>query len=125
MQASPPQIESVRVARRACPDGRIVFDLVAEVTQSCTAERGGELFDMNGGCTILVDPDGNVRYIIYKRFTSENRRARQHAAMRGPLAALWELSDKKYSPRPNVLQHIHAMATGEPSGGSRRGPRKR
>ena len=29
-------VESIRVSRRAAPDGRVLFDLVAEVTQTCT-----------------------------------------------------------------------------------------
>ncbi len=53
VQASPPIVQSIRVTRRAAPDGRVVFDLVGEVTQSCTVERAGELFDMNGGCTVV------------------------------------------------------------------------
>ena len=110
VQASPPRIESVRVARRASPDGRILFDLVAEVTQTCTAQHKGVMFDMNGGCTILLDPDGVVRYAIYKRFSSEARRARQHAAIRGPLAPLWKKSGSRYRLRDNVLRRIHAMA---------------
>ena len=109
VQASPAQIESVRVARRVSPDGRVVFDLVAEVTQSCTAQHKGVFFDMNGGCTLLIDPHGGIRYVIYKKFTSENRRARQHNAIRGPLARLWQRSGKKYTPRPNVLQRVHGM----------------
>lgn len=40
VQAPPAQVESVRVARRVTPDGRVVFDLVAEVTQTCTAQTG-------------------------------------------------------------------------------------
>ncbi|MDQ2659798.1 MAG: peptidase M4, partial [Verrucomicrobiota bacterium] len=36
VQAPPAQVESVRVSRRATPDGRVVFDLIAEVTQACT-----------------------------------------------------------------------------------------
>jgi hypothetical protein len=110
VQASPPIIESVRVARRASPDGRIVFDLVAEVSQTCTAQHKGVMFDMNGGCTILLDPNGVVRYVIYKKFTSENRRARQHAAIRGPLAALWVKTGSRYGLKDNVLRRIHAMA---------------
>lgn len=110
VQASPAQVESVRVARRVCPDGRVVFDLVAEVTQSCSAEYNGTFFDMNGGCTILIDPDGGVRYVIYKKFTGANRRAREHAAIVGPLAPLWVKSGKRYSLRPDSLQRIHKMA---------------
>ena len=39
------------------------------------------MFDMNGGCTILLDPNGVVRYAIYKKFTSVDRRNRQYVAI--------------------------------------------
>ena len=108
VQASPPLVQSIRVTRRAAPDGRILFDLVGEVTQSCTVSRGGDLFDMNGGCTVVIDPEGNVRYSIYKRFTSEDRQARQLAAMRGPLKKFWKKSRRRFSLQPHVLRRLHA-----------------
>jgi hypothetical protein len=110
VQAPPPIVESVRVARRAAPDGRILFDLVAEVTQTCTVKLKDTLFEMNGGCTVVIDPQGHVRYAIYKKLTSENRRARQHAAMSGPLKAFWKKSNKKFTLLPNVLRRVHSMA---------------
>lgn len=105
--AAPPSVASVRVARRAAPDGRVLFDLVAEVTQSCTVQHEGALYEMHGGCTVVVDPQGEVRYAIYKRFTSERRRSRQRAAMRGPLAAFWKKSGRRYLLQPGVLLEIH------------------
>ena len=107
VQAAPPLVQSVRVTRLAAPDRRILFDLVAEVTQSCTVERSGTLFEMNGGCTLVIDPQGEVRYAIYKRLDSETRRARQHAAMRGPLKAFWRKSGRRYRLEPNVLRRLH------------------
>lgn len=109
VQASPPMVESVRVSRRVAPDGRVLFDLVAEVTQSCTVQRGGDLFEANGGCTIVIDPEGEVRYAIYKRMDSDTRRARQHAAMRGPLRAFWKKSGRRFQVQPDVLRRFHAM----------------
>jgi hypothetical protein len=106
-QASPPRVQSLRVSRRAAPDGRVVFDLVAEVTQACTVKRRGDLFDMNGGTTIIIDPEGRVRYAIYKRFGSDARQARQHAAMRGPLAHFWKKTGRRYSLSGDVLRHLH------------------
>jgi hypothetical protein len=108
-QASPPMVQSVRVARRAASDGRILFDLVAEVTQSCTVRVGGDLMDMNGGCTVVIDPEGNVRYIVFKRFGSDTRVARQHGAIRGPLAAFWEKKGKHFVPRPGMLRRLHGL----------------
>ena len=34
-----------------------------EVTQTCTVQRGVELFDIEGGCTLLIDPYGGIRPI--------------------------------------------------------------
>lgn len=108
VQAPPARVESVRVSRRATPEGGVVFDLVAEVTQTCTVQVGADLIEMNGGSTVVVDPQGQIRYIISKRFDSEARRARQHAAMRGPLKAFWEKSGRRYKQKPEVLRRIHA-----------------
>lgn len=107
-QASPASVDSIRVARHASRSGRIVFDLVAEVTQSCTVRVQGDLFDMAGGCTIVIDPEGRVRYAIYKKFSSKDRRARQYAAMRGPLKGLWKKSGRRYRPRTGMLRLVHA-----------------
>ena len=109
MQASPPRVQSVRVARRATPDGRVIFDLVGEVTQSCTVQRKGDVFDMNGGTTVVIDPEGEVRYAIFKRFGSEARQERQHAAMRGPLARFWKKSGRRFSLSGDVLRQLHQM----------------
>ena len=108
-QASPAIVESIRVSRRATSDGRILFDLVAEVTQTCTVQFKGDLFEMNGGCTVIINPQGEVRYVISKRFESEARRARQHAAMRGPLKAFWKKSGRHYVQQPDLLRRVHAF----------------
>ena len=98
------------MTRRAAPDGRILFDLVAEITQTCTVQQGGDTFDMNGGATVVIDPQGEVRYAIYKRFTSEDRRNRQRAAIRGPLKDFWKRSGKHFTERPDVLKRVHLMS---------------
>ena len=108
-QASPPSVQSVRVARRAAPDGRVVFDLVAEVTQSCTVSRSGTLFDMNGGCTLVIDPQGAIRYVIYKRFDSDTRPDRQQAAITGPLARFWSRKGRHLQLRPEMLRRLHGL----------------
>jgi hypothetical protein len=113
VQAPPPLVQSVRVTRRAAPDGRILFDLVAEVTQTCTVQRNGELFEMNGGCAVVIDPQGQVRYSICKGVDSERRRARQQAAMRGPLKAFWKKSGRRFEPAErDVLRLIHRVRVG-------------
>jgi len=105
--AAPPRIESIRCARRVAPDGRVVFDQIAEVTQSCTAKRGSTLFDFIGGCTIVIDPSGRVRYAIYKRLESANRQERQYRAITGPLKQYWRKDGRSYRVAPGVLRRLH------------------
>lgn len=108
VQAPPAIVQSVRVTRRAAPDGRILFDLVGEVTQGCTVERGGTLFDMACGSTIIIDPEGRVRYVVHKRPDSTGRPARQLAAMTGPLKAFWKKQGRRWTLRPDMLLRLHA-----------------
>jgi hypothetical protein len=123
-QASPPSVQSIRVARRAAPDGRVVFDLVAEVTQACTVVRKGTSFDMTGGCTIISDPQGPVRYVVYKRLDSDGRRERQLEAITGPLARVWRKSGRTYSLLPEMLRRLHGIAPSVPDATPPR-PRRR
>lgn len=72
-----PSVRSIRSSRRVGPDGQIVFDLVAEVTQLCTVTRGAERFEYHGGSTIILDPLGEVRYVILKSVVGANRLERR------------------------------------------------
>ena len=65
------------------------------------------LFDVNGGCTVVIDPEGKVRYSIFKKFDSEDRQARQLAAMRGPLKRFWKKSGRRFELQPHVLRRLH------------------
>ncbi len=103
----PVTVQSVRVARRAAPDGRVLFDLVGEVTQSWTVNRNGELFDMAGGTTVIIDAQGEVRYAIYKRADTEPRQVRQLKSISGPLKKYWEKKGGKLKLRPGMLQRLH------------------
>ena len=114
--AAPSRIQSIRCSRRVAPDGRLVFDQIAEVTQSCTAKRGGTLFDFAGGCTIVIDPSGRVRYAIYKRLDSGERQERQYRAMTGPLKRYWRKDGGRYRVAPGVLRRLHAGRTGRAQG---------
>lgn len=86
----------------------MLFDLVAEVTQSCTVTREGELVEFLAGCTIVLDPYGDIRYIVSKRADSASRQTRQHLAMRGPLRRFWKKSGKRFSLEPDTLLRLHS-----------------
>lgn len=86
-----PEVRSIRPSRRVGPDGQMVFDLVAEVTQTrkvkppqsefATRESKGFLF--RGGSTIILGPQGEVRYIIQKSVAQNSRVFRQRKFMLG------------------------------------------
>ena len=107
MQAAPPRIQSIRCARRVAPDGHLLFDLVAEITQSCTARGPDGPFDFYGGCTVVIDPEGSIRYAIYKRLDSLDRQQRQAAAIRWPLQNYWRKGRNGYERRPGVFRILH------------------
>jgi hypothetical protein len=70
-----PCVESIRTSRRVGPDGQIIFDLVAEVTQRRVVRRGGRELHYYGGATVILGPQGEVRYVISKSVMNEERLA--------------------------------------------------
>lgn len=70
-----PKIQSIRSSRRVGPSGQIVFDIVAEVTQKreATFKKTNEKCTFYGGSTVIIDPDGRIRYVIMKSITNGTR----------------------------------------------------
>lgn len=106
---APPTIQSIRTARRVTSNGSVLFDLVAEVTQACTVRMGDELMDFMGGCTLIVDPFGAVRYAVFKRLDSAARQKRHHDAVKGPLRKYWKKDERKNRlvPRGGTFRLMH------------------
>lgn len=82
-----PVVESVRTSRRVGPDGQLVFDLVAEVSQRRAVSGGGGFpeFDFYGGATIILGSRGEVRLVISKGIKNKERllSQRDYAASAG------------------------------------------
>jgi hypothetical protein len=49
------------------------------------AVRDGPTFTFRGGCTVVLDGNGRLKYVIGKRIDSEDRLARQRAYLVGTL----------------------------------------
>jgi len=105
--AAPFRIESIRNTRRVAPDGRITTELVAEVTQSCTIMVGKDLMDFAGGCTLIINTAGRIRYAIYKSVVSDTRPKEQHDAATGPLKGFWKRSKGVLVGQTNMLMRLH------------------
>ncbi|PTY08354.1 peptidase M4 [Opitutaceae bacterium EW11] len=98
-----PCIQSIRTCRRIGPDGQIVFDLVAEITQSRRVERGGVRFDFFGGATAIVGPRGEIRYLISKNILNEARLERQREYIAGPGKDFWMRDGEAAAARKNLF----------------------
>jgi hypothetical protein len=101
---SAPRVHSVRTTRRVGPDGQILFDLVAEVTQRREAPLGDGAMEFFGGCTVIFGPEGDVRYIVRKHATSDTRWTRQRDfADSAEGRRLWERSGDVVQARTAML----------------------
>lgn len=108
--ASLPTIHSIRSTRRVGPQGQIVFDLVAEVTQHRTVQLDdGTRMRFHGGATIILDPDGCVRYVIAKGIHNAAREARQRAFVRSPEGRrVWTTTQQHAWPQAQLFRLLHA-----------------
>jgi hypothetical protein len=109
---SRPRVESIRCSRRVGPDGQVVFDLIAEVTQSRhTTAHDGRPFDFLGGATLIIGPDGTIRYVIGKSVLNEGRLRCQRDFMASDEGRpLWAMRGDRLEPVPDVFLRLHAGA---------------
>jgi hypothetical protein len=111
-RVSLPCVQSIRTSRRVGPDGQIVFDLIAEVTQTRFVRdriTGAEC-EFTGGATIILDPNGAFRYVVMKSILNRRRLEEQLAFQR--TTALWERRDGQLVPRANPLELVHRRHQG-------------
>ena len=108
-----PTVMSIRSARRIGPSRQVVFDLVAEVVQRCqVAGWGGASFPVDGGSTVIIGPDGTIRYIISKSVLGAGRVERRARFLAGPGGQrYWKAEGGAYRPRAAFFTMLHAHAS--------------
>lgn len=116
-----PRVQSIRSSRRVGPDGQVVFDLVAEVTQVRMARGRGAMPDIQfkGGSTVIIGPDGTVRYIIRKSVLNRDRLERQREFSGSEEGGrYWRASGGagELEPVPDILRSLHAGRLGRAHG---------
>lgn len=104
-----PVVESIRTSRRVGPDGQVVFDLVAEVTQTrkVDAARTGKSFHFIGGCTVIIGPKGEIRYTVKKSIVNDERLKRQQDYLSSGGKALWLEKHGLHIPHSQPFGLIH------------------
>ena len=106
-----PVVESIRTASRVGPDGQLLFDTIAEIIQArrVVDPSNGAHGSFLGGSTVVIGPDGNIRYIIGKGVLSERRFERQLAFQRE--SPMWQLHDGEYRQAAPSLALMHRLAS--------------
>jgi hypothetical protein len=105
-----PRVESIRTARRSGPDGQLIFDLVAEITQQCivAASVGKPEFSICGGSTVILGPDGEIRYIISKSVIGADRVQRRLAFMESPAGRhFWRREGQRMQQSGPLVAMLH------------------
>jgi hypothetical protein len=107
-----PCVQSIRTSRRIGPDGQIVFDLVAEVTQSryIRDRLAGIDVEFTGGSTVILGPNGEFRYLVMKSVLNRRRFEKQLHYQRS--SAFWQRRDGQLVPAPNPLRLVHDRSRG-------------
>ena len=105
-----PEVQSIRSARRIGPDGQIVFDLVAEITQRVMIQPTEAVagYELVGGSTVILGPEGEVRYIISKNAFACERVLRRRQYMDTPQGSrVWRVEGRKYVARGPLFAMLH------------------
>lgn len=88
-------IESIRALQQIAPDGHLQVLYVIEVLAWSWID---ELGWFPGGATLIVGPDGGLRYLIHKRLRSRERQQQTHRYLLGAGAAHAELMRTRRGP---------------------------
>jgi hypothetical protein len=102
-----PCVESIRSLRRIGPDGQVVFGLVAEVTQRRTVDSSSGLMDFYGGSTVILDPDGEIRYVVRKSIGKEERLKDQRSYLEDKGSRLWTRQEGRLKPVKALFRLLH------------------
>jgi hypothetical protein len=103
------EVHSVHPVRHVRPDGVILSDLVAEITQSFRP-NGMPGVRFRGGCTLIIDlTTGKVRYMIRKKVDSPWRLGNQlgFAADAGDLGANYFADDAVIREPFAMIHNVH------------------
>jgi hypothetical protein len=107
-----PSVESIRSARRVGPDGQVVFDLVAEVIQRRVIPRkvGRIGFEFFGGATVILGPEGEIRYAISKSVIGKGRLERRRDFLESTAGQrYWNVEGGRHVPKGPLFRMLHPL----------------
>jgi len=106
--AQAPCIESARMSRRVGPDGQLETDLIIEITRLKYVDFKGSRLPVVQGSTVIIDPNGEIRYVISKDPT-KNLEQSSNEAEQSPFGIhdFWMVDQGNWSPKPSFFASLH------------------
>ncbi len=107
---APVCVESIRSSRRIGPDGQVVFDLIAEVTQRKIVQHPDNSLPMDyyGGATLILGPRGELRYVISKSVENRERLESLYEFMRNDVGRrFWTTNGGRHTPKKQIFKLLH------------------
>ena len=109
---SRPRIDALETTRRVAPNGDVLFETIAVLTQTARVAQQGKKpgFSYVGGSTLLFSPDGTLRFAISKNVSGDERLARREAFITGDSAVAgryWIETGGVMELKPNWSRAMH------------------
>jgi hypothetical protein len=98
----------IRSSRRVGPNGQVVFDLIGEVTPRQLLSLDGRHIEFYGGLTIILVPNGEVRYVVSKSSVNTERVKKQLDFVSTAAGKkFWEETRIGFIQRSNIFRPMH------------------
>jgi hypothetical protein len=76
-------------------------------------DDGGAAYPVYGGCTVILGPDGALRYVVSKSVLGAGRTARRAQFLAGALGRrFWQVEQGEYRMKGPFFRALHDCACG-------------
>ncbi len=101
-------VESIRRSRRAGHAGKLVMDTVIEISQKVEGVIDDQRMEMVGGCTLILNDMGYLRYAIRQSLSKPESWRRSLSYSRSEGSRFWERDSRgALIPCQNLVNRIH------------------
>lgn len=80
---------------------------MAEITQRQVVPGPGGSYELYGGSTVIIGPEGEIRYVVPTRAAKNERLEEQRSFLTDYGAAFWREVGATLRPRAGLLRLVH------------------
>ena len=109
-KVSRPCVKFIRSSRRAGPEGqnRVRFDSRSDAARTVRTRSDHAGFEYDGGSTIILGPDGDVRYTIIKSVVGAERLERRLLFLQSEAGSrYWSFGSGQYVAHRQLSKLLH------------------